>query len=90
MSAITFEELNKLPYLDTSALDGRTVNLMPLWDGASWHMWLNTPIGMIEGKIIDTSESDYLAKSAAKQSDLFTSVYSYQCGSRPVGARFAL
>ena len=71
MSAITFEELNKLPYLDTSALDGRTVNLMPLWDGASWHMWLNTPIGMIEGKIIDTSESDYLAKSAAKQSDLF-------------------
>ena len=71
MSAITFDELKKLPYLDTSALDGRTVNLMPLWDGASWRMWFNTPIGLIEGKIIDTTESDYLAKSAAKQSDLY-------------------
>jgi hypothetical protein len=71
MSAIAFEELKKLPYLDLSALDGRTVNLMPLWDGTEWHMWLNTTLGLIEGKIVDTSESDYLAKSAAKPSDLY-------------------
>lgn len=71
MNAIVFEELKKLPYLDVSVLDGRTVNLMPLWDGADWHMWLNTPVGLIESKIIDTTESDYLAKSPAKSSDLF-------------------
>lgn len=71
MSTIAYDELKKLPYLNASALDGRTVNLMPLWGGASWRMWLNTPIGLIEEKIVDTTESDYLAKSAAKQTDLF-------------------
>jgi hypothetical protein len=30
---LTIDELKKLPYLDLSALDGRTVQLMPLWDG---------------------------------------------------------
>ncbi len=34
-------------------------------------MWLNTEVGLIEGKIIDTAESDYVAKSAARPSDLF-------------------
>jgi hypothetical protein len=71
MNAIAFEELKKLPYLDVSALDGRTVQLMPLWDGANWRMWFNTPIGLIEGKIVDAAESDYVAKSAARPSDLF-------------------
>lgn len=71
MDAVAVEELNKLPYLDVSALDGRTVNLMPMWDGTDWHMWLNTEVGLIEGKIIDTAESDYVAKSAARPSDLF-------------------
>jgi hypothetical protein len=47
------------------------VNLMPLWDGTDWHMWLDTPVGLIKTKIIDTTEGDYLAKSAAKPSDLF-------------------
>jgi hypothetical protein len=71
MSGITIEELKKLPYLDVSALDGRTVNLMPLWDGTDWHMWIDTPVGLIKTKIIDTSESDYVAKSAARPTDLF-------------------
>jgi len=31
MSAIALEELKKLPHLEVSALDGKTVNLMPLW-----------------------------------------------------------
>ena len=71
MSAITLEELKKLPYVDVSALDDRTVKLMPLWDGRDWHMWFDTTVGLIEGKIVDTAESDYVAKSAAKPSDLF-------------------
>ena len=68
---ISIEELKKLPYLDISALDGRTVQLMPLWDGTRWRMWLDTAIGLIEGQVVDTIESDYLAKSAAKETDLF-------------------
>jgi hypothetical protein len=71
MNATTFAELKKLPYLDVSALDGRVVKLMPLWDGTNWHMWFNTPAGLIEGKIVDAAESDYVAKSAAKPSDLY-------------------
>jgi hypothetical protein len=71
MSALAFEELKKLPYLDLSALDDRTVKLMPLWDGTDWHMWFNTPVGLIKGKIVDTTESDYVAQSAARPSDLF-------------------
>ena len=71
MAGIALEELKKLSYLDVSALDGRTVNLMPLWDGTDWHMWTDTPVGLIEMKIVDAAESDYVAKSAARQSDLF-------------------
>jgi hypothetical protein len=71
MGFITSDELKKVPYLDLGALGERTVKLMPLWDGANWRMWLDTPIGIIEGKILDTSEGDYVAKSPAKPSDLF-------------------
>jgi hypothetical protein len=71
MGAITVEELKKLPYLDMSALDGRTVNLMPLWDGTNWHMWFDTEVGLIAGKIVDTAEVDYVAKTAARPTDLF-------------------
>jgi hypothetical protein len=63
--------LRKVTYVDADHLEGRIVNLMPLWDGADWHIWLNTLIGMLEGKMVDAVESDYVAKTAAKQSDLF-------------------
>jgi hypothetical protein len=68
---LTIDELKKLPYLDLSALDGRTVQLMPLWGGTSWRMWVDTEVGLIEGKIVDALESDYLAKQPAKETDLF-------------------
>jgi hypothetical protein len=71
MSAIALEQLKKLPYLDVSAVGGRTVKLMPLWDGTDWHMWFDTPAGLIKGQIVDTTESDYLAVSAASPSDIF-------------------
>jgi len=71
MEGIPLQELRKVTYIDADHLEGRTVNLMPLWDGADWHLWVNTPIGMIEGKMVDAVESDYVAKTAAKQSDLF-------------------
>lgn len=44
---------------------------MPLWDGKDWRMWVDTPVGLIEGKMVDTVEGDYVGVGAAKESDLF-------------------
>jgi hypothetical protein len=70
--AITIESLKVVSYLKTEHLgDGRTVKLMPLWDGTNWRMWVDTPVGLIEGKMMDTIEGDYVGVGAAKESDLF-------------------
>ena len=71
MQGIALEELRKVTYLDLENLQGRTIKLMPLWDGTAWHLWMTTPIGILEGKIQDTTEGDYVANGPAKQSDLF-------------------
>lgn len=71
MAAIALEELRKVTYLDVRNLGDRTVRLMPLWDGFHWYMWLETPVGLVEGKVVDTTEGDYVAKTAAKDTDLF-------------------
>ena len=69
--AVTIESLKAVSYLNTEHLDGRVVKLMPLWDDESWHFWVDTPDGLVEGKMVDTVEGDYVAKTAAGQSDLF-------------------
>jgi len=71
MLQVSKEQLAKVSYLDLSALGDRTVKLMPLWDGSEWHMWVNSPVGLIEAKIVDTSEGDYVAQTAATPSDLY-------------------
>jgi hypothetical protein len=84
--AITIESLKVVPYLKTEHLgDGRTVKLMPLWDGERWRSWIDTPEGLIEVKIVDTVEADYVAATAAKQSDLFIPFVHlmWQCASWP-------
>jgi hypothetical protein len=69
--AITNESLKAVSYLRADCLgDGRTINLMPLWDGENWRTWIETPEGLVEGKMLDTIEGDYVAVTAAKQSDL--------------------
>jgi hypothetical protein len=55
---VTIQELKKIPYIDSGVIQYRTVKLMPLWDGTHWRMWFDTEIGLIEGKIVDTIESD--------------------------------
>ena len=60
-----------VPYLDVSHLGDRTVNLMPLWDGERWRQWFPVGNQLIEVKIVDTTESDYVAVVPAKPSDLF-------------------
>lgn len=71
MDSITLADLQKVTYLDTAHMEGRIVKLMPFWDGANWHLWIPTPAGLMEGKVVDTTEGDYISKTAAKQSDLF-------------------
>jgi hypothetical protein len=69
---ITIEALGVVPYLETKHLgDGRTVKLMPLWDGQNWRLWLETGESLTEAKITDTVEGDYLATIQASESDLF-------------------
>jgi hypothetical protein len=69
---ITIEDLKSVTYLKLENLDGgRVVNLMPLWDGTDWHQWVNLPQGLIEGKVVDVTEGDYVGRGAAKASDLF-------------------
>ncbi|MGC2744327.1 MAG: hypothetical protein WA672_14150 [Candidatus Angelobacter sp.] len=69
---VTIERLKAVSYLKPENLgDGRVVNLMPLWDGSTWHQWFDLPDRLIDLKIVDVSEGDYIGKAAAKPSDLF-------------------
>lgn len=69
---VTIENLKAVSYLKTESLgDGRVVNFMPLWDGTTWHQWFDLPDGLIEGKVVDIAEGDYVGKGAAKATDLF-------------------
>jgi hypothetical protein len=70
--AIPIEKFKAIPYLKFEHLvGGRTVKLMPLWDGRNWHLWVNTPIGFIEGKVVETVEGDYVGVGAARENDLW-------------------
>lgn len=70
--SVSIESLRSVTYLKTENLThGRTLQLMPLWDGENWHLWVDTPAGLIEGKLVDTIEGDYVAAAPAKESDLF-------------------
>jgi len=71
MRKITTEELSAVSYLDTKNLGNRNVNLMPLWDGDRWHLWLPTPNGLINTRPIDAVQIDYVATQPARESDLF-------------------
>jgi hypothetical protein len=70
---IFLEDLKVVSYLDVKRLaeSGRTINLMPLWDGAKWHSWVPN----IHGRLVDAAfvpiEGDYLATAPASGSDLF-------------------
>lgn len=69
---VTLENLKSVSYLKPENIgDGRVVKLMPFWDGTAWHLWLDTSEGLIEGKVLDVSEGDYIGKGAAKETDLF-------------------
>lgn len=69
---MNIENLRAIPYFKVENLtDGRSVRVMPFWDGQNWHLWLDTPAGFIEGKILETVEGDYVGLGAARETDLW-------------------
>jgi hypothetical protein len=61
----------KMPHIDAGALQGRTMLLMPVWDGAAWNMWVDAPPGqLIKVQIVEPIRSNYLATVPADKYDL--------------------
>jgi len=73
MGSVKPEELVKLEHFNAAALDGRTIRMIPVWDGANWAHWIDTPDGrLIKIKIVDAAHSHYLTKvGPAKETDLW-------------------
>jgi len=70
MHKLTIEDLRIIPYLSLEHLSGRTVAMMPLWDGSQWHVWVPGPNGLINMRPTDFIETDYIALQPALDSDL--------------------
>lgn len=70
---VTLEQLSKLEYLDVGALQGRTVRMLPHWNGESWTHWFDGPDGQLTPfKMVDAARSLYLTKAkAANEADLW-------------------
>lgn len=61
----------KMPHVDAAALQGRTMLLMPFWDGAAWNMWVDAPPGqLIKVQIVEPIRSNYLANDPANKDDI--------------------
>lgn len=72
MNTARIESFKDIPYVQVEHLtDGRTVKLMPLWDGQHWHLWVNTPVGFVGAKVVDAVQSDYVGVGAARDEDLY-------------------
>lgn len=67
---ITLDDLSKVPFLDLKELGDRTVNMLPLWDGTRWSLWMPTEKGLFEMHPVDTYKYAYVAAEPAKASDL--------------------
>jgi hypothetical protein len=70
MMTIEHEHLKVVSYLDLSRLGDRAVNLIPLWDGEQWHLWVQGPNGLIDIHPVDAMQADYVAKAPARTTDL--------------------
>lgn len=66
----TFESLVDLPHIDSAQLGGRTVFLVPVWDGEAWKTWVPVENGkLLKVSIVDVARSHYLAKAAVHEED---------------------
>ncbi len=72
MAKVNIKSLQAIPYLDTTVLHGRTVQIMALWDGERWSHWLNADDDkQILMHPIDIVHASYVAKSVAREDDVF-------------------
>ena len=72
MPTLPKTELAKITYLNPDAIDGRTLLMMPFWDGFTWHMWTEAPPGKIlEMRVVDAVHSNYVAKHRARETDIW-------------------
>ncbi len=68
----SIESFKAIPYLRVEHLtDGRTVKVMPLWDGNDWHLWINTPEGFVGAKVVEAVQTGYVGVGAAREPDLY-------------------
>jgi hypothetical protein len=70
MSTIKQTETHKIPYLKASAVAGRTVLLMPLWDGEAWHQWFASDGNVYPMQMVDAVRLFYVAKAPARADDI--------------------
>lgn len=77
MIKVSADELAKLPHLRTDQLHGRTIPLLPHWDGKEWHSWVAANGKILPIKINDVVHSDYLATSAAAPGDILVPFVSF-------------
>ena len=68
------QELKKIGYLNAEVVGDRVVNVVPLWDGSGWHIWIPQPDGsLLKMRPSESSHSDYVAKEPARDDDLHLS-----------------
>lgn len=72
MERMKLSELAKLRHLNVTALNGRAINMMPLWEDSGWHLWIQKPDDtLMEMKVVDAALSTYWAKSTARPDDMW-------------------
>jgi hypothetical protein len=71
MANVSRKELKQVPHLNLGDLGDRQINLMPLWDGETWHSWIPTEDKIVRMPMQGLVEGNYLAKAVQTESDLF-------------------
>jgi hypothetical protein len=70
MSAVSLDELAKVPFVDLKDLRGRTISSLSFWDG-EWHLWVQ----LADGKLMKIqgwpAEGGYFGKDAQQPMDAY-------------------
>jgi hypothetical protein len=68
---IDMKEFAKVTYLRAGLVTDRTVNLVPLWEGGEWRMWIPGPDGLFLMKPREYAEGLYAARESARPDDIY-------------------
>ena len=70
METVPASALTQIPWFNPRAADGRSINLMPYWDGTKWHVYFFHDGKAIPLQIVDVDASDYLAAAPQRSTDI--------------------